>query len=51
MMINVDPETAVQNPAVLRTVTQQHGECAGIYANVIVPGVIRVGDIVSLVSK
>jgi uncharacterized protein YcbX len=51
MMINVDPETAVQNPAVLRTVTHRHGECAGIYANVIVPGVIRVGDSISLVYE
>lgn len=44
MMINLDPDTAEQNPAVLRTVARHHDECAGIYANVIVPGVVRVGD-------
>ncbi len=44
MMINLDPDTAVQNAAVLRTVTREHGECAGIYANVVVTGVVRVGD-------
>lgn len=45
MMINLDPETAVQNPAVLRTVVREHAECAGIYANVIAPGLVLVGDI------
>lgn len=44
MMINLDPDTAEQNPAVLRTVARNHDECAGIYANVISPGVVRVGD-------
>lgn len=44
VMINLDPATAVQDPAVLRTVTDQHGECIGIYANVVVPGLVRVGD-------
>lgn len=44
MMINLDPETAEQNPAVLRAVARHHDECAGIYANVLAPGVVRVGD-------
>lgn len=44
MMINLDPDTAVQNPAVLRTVARHHEECAGIYANVVAAGVVRVGD-------
>lgn len=49
MMINLDPDTAKQNPAVLRTVTREHGECAGIYANVVATGVVRVGDTIEFV--
>lgn len=44
MMINLNPENAQQNPAVLRTVARLHDECAGIYGNVLVPGIVRVGD-------
>jgi uncharacterized protein YcbX len=44
MMINLNPDTAIQDPAVLRTVTKNHGQHMGIYANVVVPGVVRVGD-------
>ena len=44
MMINLDLDTAKQNPAVLRTVARHHEECAGIYANVVATGVVRVGD-------
>lgn len=47
MMINLDPDTAEQNPAVLRTVARHHDECAGVYANVIVPGVVGVGDTIA----
>lgn len=49
MMINLDPQTAVQDPAVLRTVVREHEEAMGIYGNVIVPGVVRVGDTIELV--
>lgn len=49
MMINLDPDTARQNPAVLRTVTQKHSECAGVYANVIAPGIVRVGDSIRMI--
>jgi uncharacterized protein YcbX len=44
MMINLNPDTAKQDPAVLRTVTQKHGQHMGIYANVVAPGLVRVGD-------
>lgn len=50
MMINIHPETAVQNPGVLRTVARLHEECAGIYANVIAPGIVSVGDTIELVA-
>lgn len=51
MMINLNPDTAVQQPAVLRTVARAHDECAGIYANVVRPGVVRVGDKIDLILK
>lgn len=46
MMINLNPDTARQDPAVLRTVTQKHGQQMGIYANVVAPGLVRVGDMI-----
>lgn len=49
MMINLNPDTAKQDPAVLRTVTHQHGQQMGIYGNVAVPGMVRVGDTIELV--
>ncbi|HZQ09154.1 MAG TPA: MOSC N-terminal beta barrel domain-containing protein [Anaerolineae bacterium] len=49
MMINLNPETAKQDPAVLRTVTRLHNEEAGIYGNVVAPGLVRVGDEIRLV--
>ncbi|HEY6042322.1 MAG TPA: hypothetical protein VIX58_09335 [Anaerolineae bacterium] len=50
MMINLDPNTAIQHPEVLRTVTRAHNVQVGIYANVIVPGIVAVGDEISLSS-
>ena len=50
MMVNLDPETGVQDPRVLRAVAQKHQGQAGVYANVIRPGVIRVGDAIRLVA-
>jgi uncharacterized protein len=49
VMINLDPETAVQNPAVLRTVVQQHSQHAGVYGATEHTGSIMVGDPVLLV--
>jgi uncharacterized protein YcbX len=50
MMININPDTAVQQPQVLRTVARQHDEQAGIYGNVIAPGVIRAGDPIRIIA-
>ncbi|MCA1554522.1 MAG: MOSC domain-containing protein [Chloroflexi bacterium] len=50
MMINLDPESAVQHPEVLRTVVRRHDERVGIYGNVLTPGVIRAGDTVSVLA-
>jgi uncharacterized protein YcbX len=49
MMINLDPETAVQQPEVLRTVARSREQCTGIYGSVEAPGTIEVGDEVRLV--
>jgi|SRR5664279_4948362 len=48
MMITLDPATAKPSPAVLRCVAQQHKQCAGVYATVLTPGEVGVGDTVSL---
>ncbi len=50
MMITLDPVSAKPNPAVLRCVAQQHKQCAGVYATVLTPGEINVGDRISLES-
>jgi len=50
MMVNLDPESGKQDPRVLRAVAQKHQGQAGVYANVIRPGVIRVGDTIRLVA-
>lgn len=51
MMVNLDPESATQNPKVLKTVAQGHQGQVGIYANVVRPGVIRAGDPIRMISK
>ena len=43
-MITLDPETAARNPDILGTVTKNHEGKAGIYAAVLVEGMVRVGD-------
>ena len=48
MMITLDPESARPSPGVLRSVVQQHKQCAGVYATVLTPGEVHVGDKLSL---
>jgi uncharacterized protein YcbX len=48
MMITLDPASAKASPSVLRCVVQQHKQCAGVYATVVTPGEVRVGDTVTL---
>jgi uncharacterized protein YcbX len=48
MMLNLDPETAVQDPRVMKTVVRLNENNAGVYATVVRIGAIRVGDRVSL---
>ncbi|MGH9508971.1 MAG: MOSC domain-containing protein [Terriglobales bacterium] len=51
MMVNLNPETGTQDPRVLRAIAQKHQGQAGIYANVIRPGVIRVGDTIRIIAR
>jgi uncharacterized protein YcbX len=50
MMITLDPDTAEKSPAVLKTVAQKHEGKAGLYAAVLVEGMLRKGDPVELVD-
>jgi MOSC domain-containing protein len=47
-MVTIDPDTAETNPQLLRTVNQAHDNKAGVYAAVLVEGVIRRGDVIDL---
>jgi len=49
MMLNLDPETAVQDARVMKTVVRLNKNNAGVYATVVRSGTIRVGDRVNLV--
>jgi uncharacterized protein YcbX len=44
MVINIDPETGERDPAVLRGVAQLNDVTCGVYASVLVPGTVSVGD-------
>jgi uncharacterized protein len=48
MMINLDPDTAVQDARVLKTVVRMNENNAGVYGTVVQTGTIRVGDPVFL---
>ena len=49
-MITIDPDTAARNTAILGNVTKAHDGKAGVYAAVLVEGVVRVGDDIETVS-
>jgi len=50
VMINFDPDTAAADARVMKTVVRLNDNCAGVYATVLQPGEIRVGDTLSLVT-
>ncbi len=50
MIITLDPETGEKTPAILKTVAQRHEGRAGVYAVVLVEGMIRRGDAVELLD-
>ncbi len=47
-MITLDPDTAKASPDVLRKVTRAHEGMAGVYAAVLVEGMVRRGDAIEL---
>jgi uncharacterized protein YcbX len=49
MMINLDPDTAAQDPRMLKTVVRRNNNNAGVYGTVVQTGTILVGQPVSLV--
>ena len=49
-MITLDPDTCESNPEVLRAVAQKHESTAGVYAAVLVEGMVRSGDTVQLLE-
>jgi uncharacterized protein len=49
-MITLDPDTGDANPEVMRCVSKQHDGTAGVYGAVLVEGIIRRGDTITLVA-
>ncbi len=50
MMITLDPDTAEKTPAVLKAVAQRHEGFAGVYAAVLVEGMVRQDDEIALLD-
>jgi uncharacterized protein YcbX len=44
VMITIDPDSAVKDPTVLRTVSQKFDNKIGVYAHILARGDLRVGD-------
>ena len=44
VMVNVDPDTARSDPAVLRAVAREREGCLGVYGSTVQPGRVAVGD-------
>jgi uncharacterized protein len=49
-MITLDPDTAEKSPALLKAVAQAHEGMAGVYAAVLIEGIIRKGDSVEILK-
>jgi uncharacterized protein YcbX len=43
-VVNVDPETASRDPAVLRAIARHRQVCLGVYGSTVEPGRVSVGD-------
>lgn len=50
MVINIDPETGQQNPAILKEVVKTRKNQVGVYATTERPGSVQVGDTIYLVK-
>lgn len=44
VMVNIDPATTKNNPAVLRAIAQHREACLGVYGQTVEPGRVAVGD-------
>lgn len=51
VMVNLDPETAVSDPSILKTIVQTRDNCMGVHASTEIPGHIAVGDSIRLVVE
>jgi uncharacterized protein len=51
MMINLDPDTAKQDPAVMKAVVRMNQNNAGVYGTVVREGIISVGQRVKLILE
>ena len=49
-MISLNPETSEHNPEILRKVARAHGNYAGVYAAVLVEGILKKGDSIELAA-
>lgn len=49
-MIGIDPQTLDENPEILRYVAKNHDNMAGVYAAVLVEGLVRPGDDITLLD-
>jgi uncharacterized protein YcbX len=47
-MLNLDPDTGVQDPRLLKTAVRLNQNCTGVYATTIRTGMVRVGDVLYL---
>lgn len=50
MVVNVQEQSAKQNPAVLKSLVEQRRNCLGVYGTIERPGNIRVGDVIRLLK-
>ncbi len=48
VIVTMDPDTGARDPAILRQIAKQRENCAGVYASVVTPGRVAVGDAVVL---
>jgi uncharacterized protein YcbX len=48
VIVNVDPETSERDPRVLKAIAKNRDACTGVYGTTVEPGVVVVGDAVSL---
>ena len=44
VMVNIDPESAERNPAILRAIARNRQACLGVYGSTVTPGWVAVGD-------